>query len=123
MSTLTTSGAWAPVSEPGPRLLSWLIDQLGILSFILIHLACLAVLFTGVNTLGLVLCSATYFVRMFGITAGFHRYFAHRTYKTSRVFQFVLACLGCSALQKGPLWWAGHHRHHHRYSDTPQDLY
>ena len=57
---------------------------------------------------------------MFGITGGYHRYFAHRSYKTSRVFQFVLAWLGCSALQKGPLWWAAHHREHHRYSDTPE---
>ena len=60
---------------------------------------------------------------MFGITGGYHRYFAHRSYKTSRVFQFVLAWLGCSAVQKGPLWWAAHHRHHHRYSDTPEDLH
>ncbi len=71
--------------------------------------------------LSVTLCGLTYFIRMFGITAGYHRYFAHRSYKTSRVFQFVLAWLGCSALQKGPLWWAGHHRHHHLYSDTPDD--
>jgi stearoyl-CoA desaturase (delta-9 desaturase) len=58
---------------------------------------------------------------MFGITAGYHRYFAHRSYKTSRAFQFCLAWLGCSALQKGPLWWAGHHREHHHDSDTPTD--
>jgi stearoyl-CoA desaturase (delta-9 desaturase) len=58
---------------------------------------------------------------MFGITAGYHRYFAHRSFKTSRWFQFVLACLGCSALQKGPLWWAAHHRHHHRFSDEKPD--
>ena len=44
----------------------------------------------------------------------YHRYFAHRSYRTSRVFQFFMACLGCSALQKGPLWWAAHHRQHHR---------
>jgi len=62
-----------------------------------------------------------YFVRMFGITAGFHRYFAHRSYKTSRPVQFIIACLGCTALQKGPLWWASHHRLHHRHSDTPDD--
>jgi stearoyl-CoA desaturase (delta-9 desaturase) len=60
---------------------------------------------------------------MVGITGGYHRYFSHRAYKTSRVFQFLLACLGCSALQKGPLWWAAQHRHHHRTSDTPEDLH
>ena len=62
-----------------------------------------------------------YVVRMFGITGVYHRYFAHRAYKTSRWFQFVLAWIGCSAMQKGPLWWAGHHRHHHKYSDTEDD--
>jgi stearoyl-CoA desaturase (delta-9 desaturase) len=89
--------------------------------FIGLHLACLAVLFTGVSASALILCAATYFLRMFGITAGYHRYFAHRSFKTSRVGQFVLAWLGCSALQKGPLWWAAHHRRHHRHSDTPDD--
>jgi stearoyl-CoA desaturase (delta-9 desaturase) len=91
------------------------------LPFVGLHLACLTVLLTGFSTLGVVLCAVTYFIRMFGITAGYHRYFAHRSYKTSRVGQFMLACLGCSALQKGPLWWAGHHRQHHRFSDTPDD--
>jgi stearoyl-CoA desaturase (delta-9 desaturase) len=85
------------------------------------HLACLAVFVTGVDTLALVLCGVLYFVRMFGITGGYHRYFAHRSYKTSRTFQFLLAALGCGAMQKGPLWWAAHHREHHRYSDTPED--
>lgn len=56
-----------------------------------------------------------------GITVGFHRYFSHRAFKTSRVFQFLLGCAGCTALQKGPLWWAIHHRLHHRHSDQPED--
>jgi len=85
------------------------------------HLACLAVLFTGIDWTSCVMCVALYVIRMFGITAGYHRYFAHRAYKTSRVGQFVLAWLGCAAMQKGPLWWAGHHRGHHRHSDTPDD--
>ena len=89
--------------------------------FIGLHIACLAAFLTGVNTTAWILCGLTYFLRMFGITAGYHRYFAHRSYKTSRVGQFLLACLGCSALQKGPLWWAAHHREHHRYSDRPGD--
>jgi stearoyl-CoA desaturase (delta-9 desaturase) len=89
--------------------------------FVGLHLACLAILFTGVDATALLLCFALYAVRMFGITAGYHRYFAHRSYKTSRVMQFLIACLGCSALQKGPLWWASHHRQHHRFSDTPDD--
>ena len=64
-----------------------------------------------------------YVIRMFAITGGFHRYFAHRTYKTSRAFQFVLALLGMAAAQQGPLWWAAHHRRHHKYSDTPEDVH
>jgi stearoyl-CoA desaturase (delta-9 desaturase) len=89
--------------------------------FIALHLACLAVLFVGVNATALVLLAATYLIRMFGITAVYHRYYAHRSYKTSRVMQFILACLGCMAMQKGPLWWASNHRRHHRYSDTADD--
>jgi stearoyl-CoA desaturase (Delta-9 desaturase) len=85
------------------------------------HLACLAVFFTSVHATDWIMAGVLYFVRMFGITAGYHRYFAHRSYKTSRWFQFVLAWIGCSSLQKGPLWWAAHHRHHHRYSDEKPD--
>jgi stearoyl-CoA desaturase (delta-9 desaturase) len=99
------------------RLPVWLKN----LPFVSLHLACLAVFFVEPTPLALLLCGVLYVVRMVGITAGYHRYFAHRSYKTSRPFQFVLACLGCSALQKGPLWWAAHHREHHRHSDTPED--
>ncbi len=64
-----------------------------------------------------------YAVRMFVITAGYHRYFSHRTYKTGRVFQFLLALVGLATAQQGPLWWAAHHRNHHRYSDEPEDTH
>jgi stearoyl-CoA desaturase (delta-9 desaturase) len=64
-----------------------------------------------------------YFVRMFAVTGVYHRYFAHRAYKTSRPLQFVLAFLGTSATQKGPLWWAATHRVHHKHSDTPLDVH
>jgi stearoyl-CoA desaturase (delta-9 desaturase) len=77
----------------------------------------------GVSTTALVLAGVTFWARVFGITAGYHRYFAHKTYKTSRAFQLVLAVLGASATQKGPLWWAGLHRRHHRYSDGPGDVH
>jgi len=69
------------------------------------------------------LAAATYFIRMFAITAVYHRYFSHRSYKTSRWLQFVLAFLGTTATQKGPLWWAAGHREHHKYSDTERDLH
>ncbi len=79
------------------------------------------VIWSGWSWSGLALAVALYYVRMFGVTGGYHRYFAHRTYRTSRAFQFVLACLAQSSLQKGVLWWAAHHREHHKYSDTPKD--
>ena len=58
---------------------------------------------------------------MFGITAGFHRFFSHKTFKTSRAFQFILAYLATSSAQMGPIWWASHHRHHHKYTDEIED--
>ncbi len=64
-----------------------------------------------------------YAVRMFSITAIYHRYFSHRTYQMHRVTQFLFALLGVTSVQKGPLWWAGWHRHHHRYSDQPEDVH
>jgi stearoyl-CoA desaturase (delta-9 desaturase) len=92
-------------------------------AFGIMHVACLGAFVTGANALALMLCGVVYFVQMVGITIGYHRYFAHRAYKTSRAFQFVLAWLGCSAAQRGPIWWAAHHRHHHRTSDTSEDLH
>jgi stearoyl-CoA desaturase (delta-9 desaturase) len=91
--------------------------------FALMHLACFAVLLTGVSFEAVALCLGMYFLRMFALTAGYHRYFSHRSYKTSRAFQFILASLACSATQKGPLWWAAHHRRHHRFSDQEGDVH
>ena len=68
-------------------------------------------------------CAASYGLRMFGVTGGFHRYFAHRAFKTSRPLAFALAFLGGAAAQCGALWWAGHHRDHHRFSDQPGDVH
>jgi stearoyl-CoA desaturase (Delta-9 desaturase) len=119
-STAPLATRMAGFTPPAPRadhLPNWLKTA----PFVALHLALVAVFFVDVSWQVVLLCFATYFWRMFGVTAGYHRYFAHRSYKTSRVFQFVLAWLGCSCLQKGPLWWASHHRQHHRYSDTPQD--
>jgi len=91
--------------------------------FLLMHLSCLLVLWVGVSPAALAVCLLMYVVRMFGITAGYHRYFSHRSYKTSRPFQFVLAWLGASAAQQGPLWWAAHHRYHHKHPDTASDIH
>jgi stearoyl-CoA desaturase (delta-9 desaturase) len=91
--------------------------------FFALHAACISVFFTSVHLVDWIMFVVFYFTRMFGITAGYHRYFSHKSYKTSRPFQFVLAWIGCSALQKGPLWWAGHHRLHHKHSDTEHDVH
>src|SRR5882724_58481 len=91
--------------------------------FFLVHLAPLGLLWTGVHRADLLLVCGLYFGRMFFITAGFHRYFAHRAYRTSRAMQFALAFLASTSCQKGVLWWAAHHRAHHRYSDTELDIH
>jgi stearoyl-CoA desaturase (delta-9 desaturase) len=90
---------------------------------IAVHVASLGALWSGVTWQSVVCCIALYWIRMFGTTAGYHRYFSHRTFKTSRWFQFVLAFLAESSAQKGVLWWSAHHRHHHRYSDTEHDIH
>jgi stearoyl-CoA desaturase (delta-9 desaturase) len=64
-----------------------------------------------------------YVVRIWAVTAGYHRYFSHRSFETSRLFQFLLALLGTLAMQKGPLWWAAHHRWHHQHADTDVDIH
>ena len=89
--------------------------------FLGLHLVPLAAIWTGVTAGDLWLCAALYAVRMFFVTAGYHRYFAHRSYKTSRGLQFVMALGGATAAQKGPLWWAGNHRRHHQFADTERD--
>jgi stearoyl-CoA desaturase (delta-9 desaturase) len=89
--------------------------------FLAFHLLPLLALFTGVSRRAVILCVGLYVVRMFFVTAGYHRYFAHRTYRMGRAAQLVFAFGGLTAAQKGPLWWASHHRDHHRYADTPRD--
>jgi stearoyl-CoA desaturase (Delta-9 desaturase) len=97
--------------------------SLKIIPFIFMHATCLAVFWVGFSWPALLLCLGLYALRMFGLTAGFHRYFSHRSYKTSRFLQFILALLGTMAVQKGPLWWASHHRRHHKYTDQEGDIH
>ena len=89
----------------------------------LLHIACIGAFWTGVRPIDWVVCFALYFIRMFAITGGYHRYFSHRTYKTSRWFQFILAFIAETSSQKGALWWAAHHRTHHKESDTVNDVH
>ncbi|MDC0684728.1 acyl-CoA desaturase [Sorangium atrum] len=107
------------VPKPGPSL-GQLFNVLGIAA---IHVGTVVAILRGATWKLAALAAATYFVRMFAITGVYHRYFSHRSYKTSRGLQFLLALLGTTATQKGPLWWGGTHRVHHKYSDTERDVH
>lgn len=96
-------------------------DWLRAAPFVAMHLACAGVLWVGVSAVALGMAAALYAVRMFALTAFYHRYFSHRTFQTSRAVQFAFALIGASCVQRGPLWWAAHHRNHHRHADTALD--
>lgn len=91
--------------------------------FILVHLAVFGVFWTGISWETATVAVSLYVVRMWAITAGFHRYFSHRSYRTSRWFQFVMAFIGQMSAQRGAIWWAAIHRHHHLHSDTEEDIH
>lgn len=99
------------------------IDWLRCIPFVGLHLGCFAVFFVGWSMTSIVVALILYTVRMFAITGFYHRYFSHRTFKTSRFIQFLFAVLGASAVQRGPLWWSSYHRYHHKYSDTKMDIH
>lgn len=91
--------------------------------FLLLHFLPITLIFTGISTTAVVLFLVTYFGRMFFVTAGYHRYFSHKSYKLARVPQFIMAFGAESSAQKGVLWWAAHHRNHHQFSDTERDVH
>jgi stearoyl-CoA desaturase (delta-9 desaturase) len=99
------------------------IDWAGLIPYSMIHLLCFGVFFVGISPIAVAVAAGLYFFRMFAVTAFYHRYFSHRTFKTSRGFQFAAAVMGNSCVQRGPIWWAAHHRHHHRYSDHEGDIH
>ena len=99
--------------------LSWSV----LVPYAITHAMCLGVFFTGACMRDLVLWVGSFFIRMLGLSIGYHRYFAHRSFKTGRGMQFALALLAVLAMQRGPLWWAQTHRAHHRHTDTPKDLH
>ena len=138
MSDATSPAIPTAVAAPGigTRMRRWLvggvasdarlhderrIDWLRALPFLAMHAGCLGVLWVGASPVAVAVAALLYAVRMFAITAFYHRYFSHRAFRTSRPVQALFAMLGAASVQRGPLWWAAHHRHHHRHADTPQD--
>ena len=99
------------------------VEWLRVTPFLAMHVACIAVFWVGWSWVAISVALIVYFARVFGLTAFYHRYFSHRSFKTSRWFQFVGAVLGSLAGQRGPIWWAAHHRDHHRYSETHDDVH
>ncbi|MGV3582494.1 MAG: acyl-CoA desaturase [Methylophilus sp.] len=99
------------------------IDWLRVIPFVLIHLACFALIWVGWSWFAVTFAVFLYAIRMFAITAFYHRYFAHKAYQTSRIGQFIFALIGATAVQRGPLWWAAHHREHHIHSDQASDTH
>ena len=91
--------------------------------FVLVHLACIGAIWSGITWQAVTICVALYWLRIFAIGVGYHRYFSHRAYPTSRVFQLVLAVAAQTTAQKSVLWWAAMHRHHHLHSDTEDDAH
>jgi len=99
-------------------------DSINFIFFASLHVfAFVGAFFVPLTWGKLFLCIGLYYLRMFGITGGYHRYFSHKSYSTSRAMQFALAWLGGMSLQKGALWWAAHHRHHHKYADQEEDIH
>lgn len=94
-----------------------------VVPFLILHLGCLGVIWTGWSWTAVIVAAALYFIRMFAITGFYHRYFCHKAYRTSRAAQFLFALIGLTAVQRGPLWWAAVHRHHHAHSDEEPDAH
>ena len=97
------------------------VDWLRVLPFIAMHVACLGVIWVGWSPLAVGTAIALYLLRMFAITGFYHRYFSHRSFKTSRSLQFIFAVIGASSVQRGPIWWAAHHRQHHAATEGEND--
>jgi stearoyl-CoA desaturase (Delta-9 desaturase) len=118
-----TAGAKVAASENEPSDTHSDIVYPSAIPFVLVHVACAAAIWTGITWQAVAIGFVLYWLRIFAIGAGYHRYFSHRAFSTSRAFQFVLALLSQSTAQKSVLWWAAKHRHHHLHSDTERDVH
>jgi stearoyl-CoA desaturase (Delta-9 desaturase) len=109
----------AEAARNGPDKVDWIRFS----PFILLHVGCLGIIWVGASPFAVAVALVLYVARMLAVTSVYHRYFSHKTYHTSRAGQFLLALWGATAVQRGPLWWAYHHRHHHAHSDQPEDAH
>jgi stearoyl-CoA desaturase (delta-9 desaturase) len=128
LSSLTAFVRWFDTSAKVPSTAAVAaapdkVEWLRCMPFVILHVACLGVIWVGWSPVAVATCAALYVARMFFITGFYHRYFSHRSFKASRAMQFVMAVAGASAVQRGALWWAAHHRHHHKHSDQPDDAH
>lgn len=114
---MTTETLISPIESDEDRKIEWR----RIAPWLVMQAGCLMVFVVGWSPVAVAVAVALYLVRMFAVTAFYHRYFSHRSYVLSRRMQFAAAVLGASAVQRGPLWWAAHHRKHHRSSDRSDD--
>lgn len=112
-----TADAPMPPDDPGADRIDWVRGA----PFVALHLACFGVVWVGVSPVAVAVAVMLYALRMFALTGFYHRYFSHKTFRTSRIVQFVFAVIGAACVQRGPLWWAAHHRNHHRHADTTLD--
>jgi len=108
-----------PITRTADERVNWVSS----IPFFLVHVLCLTVIFTGFTWTAVILFAAMYFGRAFFVTAAYHRYFSHKSFRLNRFWQTVFAFQAEATAQKGVLWWAANHRHHHRYSDTELDLH
>jgi stearoyl-CoA desaturase (delta-9 desaturase) len=116
---------WFDTSAGGPPVPGAVqkTDWVRVIPYAAVHLMCLGVIWVGWSPIAVGVAAAMYFIRMFAITGFYHRYFSHRSFKTTRLAQFVFAVMGNASVQRGPLWWASHHRLHHQRSDEPTDVH
>lgn len=114
-SSVPHDGAHEPVENK--------VDWLRVLPFVGLHLACFALIWVGWSLFAILFAIALYAIRMFAVTGFYHRYFSHKAFRTSRLLQFIFAVIGSTAVQRGPLWWASQHRHHHVNSDKQEDAH
>jgi stearoyl-CoA desaturase (Delta-9 desaturase) len=112
--------SWHGIEETA-RNLPLKVDWIRTIPFLMLHLVCFAPIWVGWSPFAIGFALFMFFTRMFAVTAFYHRYFSHRSFKTSRFMQFVFGVLGNTTIQRGPIWWASHHRWHHRVSDEPAD--